>query len=67
MINVVVIMYQSIIENVKVFRDDASAFSFFEQETGVAWSEFEERSENEDNETILADYAGSNIWEVRIS
>ena len=67
MINVVVIMYQGVIEDVKAFRDETDAFHFFEQETGVAWTEFKERIEKEDTEMVLGDYAGSNIWEINIS
>lgn len=67
MINVVVIVYQGLIEDVQAFRDETRAFHFFEQETGVAWAEFKKRIETEDTETVLADYAGSNIWEIKIS
>jgi len=66
-INIVIIMYQGVIDDVKAFRDEINAFRFFEQETGVAWTGFKERTDTEDTETVLADYAGSNIWEIRIS
>ena len=66
MINVVVIVYQGLIEDVKAFKGENGAFRFFEQETGVAWAEYEKRIEDEDTEAILADYAGSNIWEIKV-
>jgi hypothetical protein len=67
LINIVIIVYQGLIEDVQAFRDETRAFRFFEQETGVAWTEFKERCDKEDTETLLGDYAGSNIWEIKIS
>ena len=66
MVNVVIIMWQGSIEDVKVFRESQAAEGFFTTETKVAWSEFKARIETEDSENILADYAGSNIWESKL-
>lgn len=66
MINVVIIMWQGLIEDVKAFWDEAAAFAFFKDETGVHWQEFVERKDTEDTETILSDYAGSNIYETEL-
>ena len=66
MVNVVIIMWQGLIEDVKVFKESKPAEDFFTKETDVAWSEFMARHDTEDSETILADYAGSNIWEVNL-
>lgn len=66
MVNVVIIMWQGVIEDVKVFWNPAIAEGFFATSTNVAWSDFKSRIETEDSETILGNYAGSNIWELKI-
>jgi hypothetical protein len=66
MINVVIIIWQGVIEDVKAFREEDNAFAFFEQETHISYKDFKTRIETEDVETILADYAGSNIWEIKV-
>ena len=65
-VNVVIIMWQGLIEDVAGFKDEADAFRFFQKETSVSYEEFKKRSETEDSENILADYAGSNIWEADV-
>ena len=66
MINVVIIMWQGLIEDVRAYRDEAAAFRFFQEETKVSWEEYSRRIKTEDSETILADYAGSNIYETEL-
>ena len=66
MINVVVILWQGLIGDVLAFKDEADAFSHFKEATGVSYEEFKERVKSEDSENILADYAGSNIWEINL-
>ena len=66
MINVIIIMWQGLIEDVHAYKDEADAFRFFQEETKVSWEEFKRRRDTEDTETILADYAGSNIYEVEL-
>ena len=66
MVNVVVIMFQGNIEEVKVVWRNEGAYQFFQEKTGVAWAEFSRRCENQDSETILGNYAGSNIWETEL-
>jgi hypothetical protein len=66
MINVVIILWQGIIEDVKAFNKEADAFEFFKQETGVSYEEYKSRIQEEDTETILGHYAGSNIYEVKV-
>ena len=66
MVNVVIIMFQGVIEDVKVFREETYAFKFFEEQTNVSCEVFKARIDSEDSETIRADYAGSNIWEVTV-
>jgi len=66
MVNVVVIQWQGLIEDVLVFKNEADAFSHFKEATGVSYEDFKERSKDEDSENILTNYAGSNIWELKI-
>lgn len=66
MVNVVVLLWQGVIQDVAVYKDEADAFAFWEEETGVPYEEFKERAKTDDSEDILGDYAGSNIWELSI-
>ena len=66
MVNVVILLWQGLIEDVQVFKEEADAFAFWEEQTGVPYEEFKERIADEDSENILSDYAGSNIWELKI-
>lgn len=66
MVNVVVLLWQGVIQDVAVFKDEADAFAFWEEETGVPYQEFKERIGVDDSEDILGDHAGSNIWELEI-
>lgn len=62
MINLVIIIWGGLIEDVKAFRKDSDAFDFFEEKTHVSWKDFTERlAHNESSETILRDYTGSDI------
>jgi len=65
-VHVVIIMFQGLIEDVAAFNKTPDATHFFEQETKVSWPEFEKRIETEDSETVLADYAGSTIYDLKL-
>ena len=67
MIHVVVILWQGCVEDIAAFNQESGATKFFGQETHVPWEEYtKRRCEKEDAETILGDYAGTNIWELNI-
>ena len=65
-VNLVVIMFQGNIEDVKVFKDSGDAEKFFTEQTGETYERYSERLKDEDTDTILGNYAGSNIWELKI-
>lgn len=65
-INVVAVVYHGVVDEIAVIHDAEQAQTFFQARTEVPWDEFAKRIDTEDSETILADYAGSNIWEVEI-
>ncbi len=66
MINVVLILFQDIIEEVEAFKNEADAKAFFERHTGVNFDVFKQRVQDEDTETIFGVYAGSNIWGIEL-
>jgi hypothetical protein len=66
MVNVVIIMWQGVIEDIAVFNKESDAFEFFKKETEVSYEEYKSRIKEVDTETILGDYAGSNIYEVKV-
>ena len=63
MINLVIIVFQGLIEDVKVFKSERDAISFWEQETGQNWPGFAAWTPSE-RHTIMGDYDGSTIWEL---
>ncbi len=66
MINVVVIMFGDLVEDVSAYKNESDAKEFFEKQTSVNFDVFAKRIKDEDTETILGAYAGSNIYEVEL-
>ncbi len=66
MVNIVIIMWQGVIEDVRAYQEEGDAFVYFELETQTSWKQYQRLRETEDCETILGDYAGSTIYEVRL-
>ena len=59
-------MFQGLVEEVKAFKDEGKAAEWFQKYTDVSFEEYQTRSSTQDSETILADYAGSMIYEVEL-
>lgn len=66
MVYVVIIIYQGLVVHVRSFREEKPASRYFEKETGVSWEDYNSRKDSEDNETILKDYAGSDVCHLNV-
>ena len=65
-VDVLVIMYQGVIDGVEVYFDELEALQAFERETGMLWPEYLRRTKTEDIEAVLGGVAGTRLYVTEV-